>query len=45
MLKTGKCDQEILSKLLASCEARCKKGSHQKYANLTLKNARTILKI
>ena len=45
MLKTGKSDQDILSKLFASCEVRGKKGSHQKYANLTLKNARASLKM
>ena len=45
MLKTEKVDQEILNKLLASCQERGKKGSHQKYADLTLKNARTHLKM
>jgi hypothetical protein len=45
MLKTGKSDHEILSLLHASCEARGKKGSHQKYANLTLKKARISLKM
>jgi RepB DNA-primase from phage plasmid len=45
MLKIGKTEQEILNKLLESCGVRRKKGSHQKYANLTLKNARALLKM
>ena len=45
MLKIGKTEHEILNKLLASCDARGKKGSHQRYANLTLKSARALLKI